>query len=362
LHPQTTPRLRPSTAPALLCGGLEQIVRPLTDVRDISKLAYGFMATQALVAALDLDLFGVLRDGRATLQRLADRTAVRADRLEMLLTALVALGLLVKSGDAYANGPAAAKYLDPESPEFFGEYIRLQVGRQVYPHALHIGSALQGAPKNLYGAVAADPDEAARFSHSQHVGSLGPAHLLARQVALESPQALLDVAGGSGAFTIALCRKHRNLQATILDFPAVIDVARHYVAEAGLEDRVSYVRGDALEASWPPEQDVVLFSYLLSAVGKTDIEALVRRAHAALKPGGTLVVHDFMVDEDLTGPASAALWMLVLATSPEPVCLTAGYVSRVMHDAGLAVVAAADLVPTITKVVVGVKPEADSRG
>ena len=101
-------------------------------------------------------------------------------------------------------------------------------------------------------------------------------------------------------------------------------------------------------------RDVVLFSYLLSAVGKADLEALVHRAHASLKPGGTLIVHDFMVDDDLTGPASAALWMLVLS-SPEPVCLTAGYVSRLMKDAGLEVVAG-NLVPTITKVVVGVKP------
>lgn len=330
-------------------------MQPLTDVRDISKLAYGFMATQALVAALDLDVFGLLRDGRATSQELAARAGVRADRLEMLLTPLVALGLLAKEGDSYENAPAATKYLDPKSPEFFGEYIRLQVGRQVYPHALHIGTALRGAPANLYGAVASDPVEAARFSHSQHTGSLGPAHLLARKVDLASPRALLDVAGGSGAFTIALCRTHQNLHATILDFPAMIAVARDYVAEAGLQDRVAYIEGDALQAPWPSNQDVVLFSYLLSAVGRADIEALVHRAHASLKPGGTLVVHDFMVDEDLTGPASAALWMLVLVSSPEPVSLTAGYLSRLMVDAGFEVVAA-DLVPTITKVVVGVKP------
>ena len=74
-------------------------MQPLTDVRGISKIAYGFMATQALVAALDLNLFGLLRDGRATSQGLAERTGVRADRLEMLLTALVALGLLGKEGD-----------------------------------------------------------------------------------------------------------------------------------------------------------------------------------------------------------------------------------------------------------------------
>ena len=167
---------------------------------------------------------------------------------------------------------------------------------------------------------------------------------------------MLDVAGGSGAFTIALCRKHQSLCATILDFPSVIEVARHYVAEAGLQDRVAYIEGDALKLAWPVGQDVVLFSYLLSAVGKADIEALVDRAHASLKPGGTLIVHDFMVADDLTGPASAALWMLVLS-SAEPVCLTAGYVTRLMKGVDLEVVAA-DLVPTITKVVVGVKPAA----
>jgi ubiquinone/menaquinone biosynthesis C-methylase UbiE len=327
---------------------------PLTDVRDISKLAYGFMATQALVAALDLNLFGLLCDGPATSGTLSERTGVRSDRLQMLLTALVGLALLTKEGDWYENAPAATRYLDPKSPDFFGEYIRLQVGRQVYPHALHIGAALRGAPVNLYSAVAADPDEAARFSHSQHVGSLGPAHLLARKVDLASPRAMLDVAGGSGAFTITLCRKHQNLRATILDFPSMIEVARHYVAEAGLQSRVEYIEGDALEAAWPVGQDVVLLSYLLSAVGKADIEALVHRAHASLKPGGTLIVHDFMVDDDLGGPASAALWMLIL-TSAEPVCLTAGYVSRLMRDAAFEVVAG-DLVPTITKVVVGVKP------
>jgi ubiquinone/menaquinone biosynthesis C-methylase UbiE len=284
---------------------------------------------------------------------------VRDDRLEMPLTALVAMGLLTKETHSYENAPAATRYLDPESPEFFGEYIRLQVGRQVYPHALHIGAALRGAPVNLYTTVAADADEAAKFSHSQHVGSLGPAHLLARKVDLASPQVMLDVAGGSGAFTIPLCRKYQNLRATILDFPSVIEVARHYVAEAGLQNRIDYIAGDALKTAWPVGQDVVLFSYLLSAVGKAEIEALVQRAHASLKPGGTLIVHDFMVDDDLTGPASAALWMLVLS-SAEPVCLTAGYVSRLMKEAGFGVVAG-DLVPTITKVVVGVKSEAPSR-
>ncbi len=327
----------------------------ITDVREISKIAYGFMGTQALVAGLDADVFGQLRDGALTAADLAEKVGVRADRLAMLLTPLVALGLLTKEGDRYANAPASTKYLDPEAPEYFGEYIRLQVGKQIYPHALNIGKALAGAPVGLYQEVAKDPEEAAAFSHSQHVGSMGPAYLAARKVELDAPQRLLDVAGGSGAFTITLCRKYPELHATIVDYPAVTDVARKYMAEAGLEGRVDYVEGDALESAWPIEQDVVLMSYLLSAVGKEDIGVLMRKAYAALRPGGKLVLHDFMVNADGTGPLSAALWMLVMVTSPEPVALTAEYLEKEVEAAGFSEIESDDLVPTITKILVATK-------
>lgn len=327
----------------------------ITDVREISKIAYGFMGTQALVAGLDLNLFGVLKGEAVSAEALGERVGVRADRLLMLLTPLVALGLLTKDGDSYANAPASAKYLDPEAREYFGEYIRLQVGKQIYPHALNMGKALAGEPVGLYQEVAADADEAAAFSHSQHVGSLGPAYLCARKVALENPKRLLDVAGGSGAFTVMLCHRYPEMHATILDYPAVTAVARKYVGEAGLEDRVGYVEGDALEAEWPGDQDVVLMSYLLSAVGKADIDALMAKAYAALRPGGKLVLHDFMVKAEGTGPLSAALWMLVMVTSPEPVSLTSEGLRAAMEGAGFSGVWSDDLVPTITKVVVGEK-------
>ena len=328
---------------------------PIDDVREISKIAYGFMGSQALVAALDLDLFGLLGKQSVTVSELAENAEIRTDRLMMLLTPLVALGLLVKDGDSYANSPASARYLDSAAPEYFGEYIRLQVGKQIYPHALNIGDALQGKPVGIYQEVAADRDQAAAFSHSQHIGSLGPAYLASRRLSLNNPKKLLDVAGGSGAFTISLCKKYPEIQATIIDYPAVTTVARKYVDEVGLEDRVDYIEGNALETDWPSNQDVVLMSYLLSAVGKSDIDKLIFKAYQALQPGGILVIHDFMVDEDYSGPVSAALWMLVLISSHEPVCLTAEFVKKNLEQAGFTSVQTDDHVPTITKMVVGKK-------
>lgn len=327
----------------------------ITDVRDISKIAYGFMGTQALVAALDIDLFGHLAGKTATVDELASRTHTKAEPLAMLLVTLQSLGLVTRDGERYGNAPASEKYLVPDAPQFFGEYIRLQVGKQIYPHALKIGQGLTGNPAKLYEEMAADPEEAAAFSHSQHVGSLGPAYLLSRKLNLDGRRKLLDVAGGSGAFSIKLCESSPDLHATIVDFPAVIPVARRYVSQAGLDERVHYVEDNALDCQWPGDQDIVLMSYLLSAMGKRDLAALFSKAHAALNPGGILVVHDFMVNDDLAGPLSAALWMLVVLSASDPVPLTIQLLTSLAEEKGFTVVVAEDLVPTITKYLVARK-------
>ena len=82
---------------------------------------------------------------------------------------------------------------------------------------------------------------------------------------------------------------------------------------------------------------------------------MMDKAYAVLRPGGKVVLHDFMVNEDGTGPLSAALWMLVLISSPDPVELTADYLMGEVEAAGFSSVWSEELVPTITKVVVGVK-------
>jgi SAM-dependent methyltransferase len=328
----------------------------ISDVRDISKIAYGFMGSQALVAALDIKLFAHLSENGGSAANLAAAVDLRQDRLEMLLTPLLALRLLEFDGDIYRNAPATQKYLVPDAPEYFGEYIRLQVGKQVYPHAMKIGQMLAGAPAKIYEEVADSPEMAADFSHSQHLGSLGPAYLLAKSLQPGKASRLLDVAGGSGAFTVQLCKRFPELDAIIVDFAAVIDVAKSYIDEAGLNKRVDYRAGNALDIEWPGGNDIVLMSYLFSAVGDDEINQLLSKAFDAIEPGGQLIVHDFMVDDDKRGPASAALWMMVLAGTDSPVCLTAADIARRVEAAGFADIASADLVPTITRVVTARKP------
>ena len=106
-------------------------MEPVTDVRQISDIAYGFMASKALFTALHLDVFSRLSDRPKTLEELAEEIGVKQNRLQALLTACVSLGLLTLQEGYYANAPASQAYLVQGVPAFFGDYYRLQVDRQI---------------------------------------------------------------------------------------------------------------------------------------------------------------------------------------------------------------------------------------
>src|SRR5262245_61354311 len=332
------------------------MTEPLDNVRDISRIAYGFMASKVLFTALDLDLFGLLAGGAKSADQLAADTRLLPKRLEILLTACVGLGLLVKQGESYTNAPASQSYLVRGAPSYFGDYYRFQIDRQVYPAFARLPEALRGERADFYRLME-DPDEALSFSRGQHAGSLGPAAVLARIVDLKEARRLLDVGGGSGAFSITLCRRFPELRATILDFPAVQTVAAAFVHEAGLSERITFTPGNALSTSWPAGQDVILLSYLLSAVSALGVDQLLTRAFGALAPGGRVVLHDFMVDDDGRGPATAALWLVnALVIDPDVARLSPSLLEARLRARGFEGFQHAEVIPGITRAITAAKP------
>jgi 2-hydroxy-4-(methylsulfanyl)butanoate S-methyltransferase len=337
---------------------MPQIPVPATERHQLSEIAYGFLASKALFAALELDLFTELAAGPRSCAELSASTGVAGNRLQTLLHAVTGLGLTVVDGGRYTNGPAAQRWLVHGAPEGFGDYFRLQVARQIYPALLHLdaGIAGTGTAFDTLGGLLADPGEARTFTAAQHVGSLGAARVLAGRLPIRGARRLLDVGGGSGAFSIALCDRNPELRATVLDLPAVADLARAHCGEAGPGARIDVVAGDALTCSWPGEQDVVLMSYLLSAVGDGGIDVLIGRALDSLRPGGLLVLHDFMLDDAGPGPALAALWFLqYLAYRPDAVSFSAADLRSRLRRSGLRPTVTEVLIPGITTVVLARK-------
>ncbi len=331
-------------------------MKPITNVRDISNIAYGFMASQALFVALHLEIFELLSQETKSLPQLAQESGIPPNRLLTLLTACVSIGLITKEGDRYGNSPASETYLVRQAPAYYGDYLRFQVDRLIYPAYADLEMAMRGEPtKPLYRKVEEQPEVAEQFSLAQHSGSLGPAYVVAKQVDFSQWRTLLDVAGGSGAFSITFCRRNPQLRATVLDFPNVIEVAKRFVAEAKLEGRINYIGGDALETAWPPAQDAILMSYLLCGVAEKHIKELMASAYRALKPGGQFLIHDFMVADDRLGPPAASLWFLGLVVEPEAISFSPGELSQLLAEVGFSAIETHDVISGLTKLVMATK-------
>src|SRR5207344_439502 len=113
--------------------------------RDIADVAYGFMGSKALFAALEIGVFAALAEGPRTADDLAAAFGLDVRRLATLLRALAGLGLVVEDGDGFRNAPAAQRHLVPGARGDIGEYYRLQVGRQIYPALVHLDAGIAGA-------------------------------------------------------------------------------------------------------------------------------------------------------------------------------------------------------------------------
>ena len=325
-------------------------------VTAVSSIAYGFMASQALFTALDLELFTRLADGPAEADELARRVGAHPARFQALLTACTALRLIEREGELYRNTPVASRYLVKHARGYMGEYYLRQISSTLYSE-LPLARAIvrgQAGASTTYAHFLEDPVRAEAFIRGQHAGSSGPAYLLAKTLDLSPFTRLLDLGGGSGAYAIEAMRRQPTLTAVIVEHPRVIAVAEKIVAEAGLRHRVEFATGDVVNDAWPKGADLILLSYIISSYQPETMRSLLARAHGYLPLGGGLVIHDFALHADGPGPLNAALWLFAnLAISATTHPHTVAEVTQAMAQAGFAEIEARPHIPDITFLFVG---------
>ncbi|MGQ4807235.1 3-hydroxy-5-methyl-1-naphthoate 3-O-methyltransferase [Candidatus Entotheonellaceae bacterium PAL068K] len=294
---------------------------PPDDASALHALGLGFMAARTLSVALEFRLFTHLAGAGASLSQAAHAMGLTERAASRLLHACAALGLLQASAQGFRNTPLSAKYLVEDQPTFIGSYLQMfdDLGYhrwEAMSTALRHNAPID-AVHHPYRYLADDQEAARQFLIAQHAGSLSLGQALAHRIDFQPFHCLLDLGGGSGAYTVEILSRYPHVQAIIFDFPEVCRFAETIIQQAGLTTRVRLVAGDYERDPLPEGADIVLWSGNLHASSPTRCTRIVRSLAAVLPPGGTLLIHDYLLDDTRTGPLIPALLALHLTLVSE---------------------------------------------
>ncbi len=278
----------------------------------IQQMAWGYAPPFIIEAALRHHIFDVLAEGAKTVSAVASESGASVRGLRIVMNALVGLQLLSKDEhEAYSLTPESAEYLVSGRPTYVGGTIR-HTSRQLVPKWLHLAEIVQtGAPEK---GVNQETEGSAFFR--EFVEDIFPrnypsAKHLADVLEVASAQApvrVLDLAAGSGVWGIALAQKSPRVTVTAVDWPDVLDVTRRVTARYGLEDRYSYVAGDLQYAEFGTGHNIATLGQILHSEGEERSRALLRKTFAAMAPGGTIAVAEFLVNDGRSAPLGALIF------------------------------------------------------
>ncbi|MBF0549280.1 MAG: methyltransferase, partial [Deltaproteobacteria bacterium] len=269
------------------------------------QVSGAFWATCALHTGVRLEIFTWIGDELLSAEEVADRCHGDARAVGMLLTALTAMGLLIKQEDKFLNTPDSKTYLVKTSPEYLGYIIshhqNLMIPWAHLPQAVLTGQQVERESQDEEG------DRESFLMGMFNIASL-IAPVLSKQINLGGKQHLLDLGGGPGTYAIHFCLANLNLRATIFDLPTTKPFALKTIDRFKLSNRVDFVAGDYLTDDIPGSYDAAWLSHILHSLSPDEAQMVVSRAAATLKPGGLLFIHEFILDDTLDGPTFPALF------------------------------------------------------
>lgn len=289
--------------------------KPLTPAK-VMELGFGFWGSKTLLSAIELGLFTELAKGARTLEELTARLSLHPRSARDFFDALVALGLLKRTGVRYANTPETAMFLDRAKPSYVGGILEMANAR-LYGFWGSLTEGLRtGKPQNeaktgedFFGTLYADPQRLEGFLKAMTGLSIGSARVIAGKFPWKKYRTFTDVGCAQGGATVEIALAHKHLTGGGMDLPVVQPVFEAYVKEKRLEKRVRFHPGNFFNEALPAT-DVLIMGHILHDWNLDEKIMLLQKAYDALPPNGALIIYEALIDDARKGNAFGLLMSL----------------------------------------------------
>src|SRR4030095_433582 len=307
--------------------------------------------TEALKAAIELEVFTAIGAGNTSAADIAKRVGASERGVRILCDFLTILGMLTKQDNKYGLTLDSSVFLDKRSPAYIGGATEFLASPKLTAGSKDIAGAVRrgGTTMEDDGTIGPDNPVWVTFARAMAPMMTLPAQLMA---ALVDPQAdrklkILDISAGHGLYGLAFATKNPRAEVTALDWSAVLEVAKENAAKAGVTDRYKTIEGSAFDVDFGTDYDLVLLTNFLHHFDPPTCEKLLRKVHASLADGGRAVTLEFVPNDDrVTPPESASFAMIMLASTPSGDAHTLAELRSMFENAGFARSEMHDLAPT----------------
>lgn len=270
----------------------------------ILQLGFGFWGSKTLLSAIELGLFTELGKGPLDAEALMRRLNLHPRSARDFFDALVALGMLKRTGMRYANTPETAKFLDGTKPSYVGGMLEMCNAR-LYGFWGSLTEGLRtGKPQNevktggdFFRTLYGDPQRLEGFLKAMTGLSIGTAQLIAKRFPWKKYRSFIDVGCAQGGVAVEIALAHKHLAGGGMDLPVVQPIFEAYARARGVENRMHFQAGDIFKDPLP-QADVLIMGHILHDWNLDEKMMLLRKAYEALPDNGALIVHEALIDDD----------------------------------------------------------------
>ncbi|MFE6774938.1 methyltransferase [Streptomyces sp. NPDC057702] len=266
---------------------------PATPER-IVDIAIGYMGAKQLFAAARVGLFRALAEGERDVAALAEATGVSERMARILADAMNGLGLLERAEGRYRLAPDAAAHLTGEGDLDLHPFLAF-LNEISYGHWLQFDTTVDTTKP---GDLGMDEERWKAFMAGVMRYNALHAAMLARSFDFGPYRDLLDLGGLSPAFAIGALQANPELSARFVFDPASSESIAEALAAAGLSERARIDAAPTDEANPGGDHDLVMVNHVIHRFTAEQNRAILANARAAARTGATLLLLDFLLDDD----------------------------------------------------------------